>query len=301
VKKISHFYLSFLLFTGILALGACATAVDTSNSSTPNLESGADAENLPLASPSLDANADATTPTATIVWFPPTETWTPFPTPAASAAVEVRPGLGAKSVSDDFSDPIEWRSARTESTGGNDVIVNRNRLTTAINVPPVYVFSLRNGPFLSNFYAEVAVRVNRCAPGDTYGMLFRAAGGADSYRYTLGCNGQVRAERMQANKVIPIQNWVPSGDVPPAAPGEVKLGVWASGVELRFFLNDRYQFAVIDPVFHNGVLGLFANGANPNGMNVSFSELAIYDVSYVSPTPTQTPRKTPTPTRTPRE
>jgi hypothetical protein len=212
----------------------------------------------------------------------------------------MQPGLGAQSLADDFSDPLAWQAAKTESDGGNDMIINRNRLTAAINIAPAYIFSLRNGLFLKDFYAEVTVKVNRCAPGDSYGMLFRAAGNADLYRYTLGCNGQVRAERMQANKVIPIQNWLPSGDAPRAAPGEVTLGVWVAGVELRFFLNGHYQFKVIDPVFHNGTLGLFANGVNPNGMNVSFSNLVVRDVGYVSPTPTATPRKTPTPTRTPK-
>ena len=283
---------------GMLTLGACTALVTAPSNGLP--ASGAATEDLSTALASLDILPNTPAPTETIIWFPPTETWTPFPTPAASATVQVRPGLGSPLFSDDFSDLQTWPSARAESNGGNDVILNRNRLTTAINVPPVYLFGLRSGPVLANFYAEVAVRLNRCAPGDTYGMLFRAAGNADAYRYTLGCNGQVRAERMQANKVVPIQNWVSSGDAPLAAPGEVMLGVWAAGVELRFFLNDHYQFTVIDPVFHNGTLGLFANGVNANGMNISFSDLAVYDVAYVSPTPTLTPTKTPSPTRTPR-
>jgi hypothetical protein len=284
VKK----YWTFILLIGILALGACAAPATPPPS------------DLPTAMSSLDDAEDTPTPTATIVWFPPEPTETPFSTPVASPTLDMQPGRGAQSLADDFSDPLDWQSAKTAGDGGNNIIVNRNRLTAAINVPPAYTFSLRNGLTLKDFYAEVTVNVNRCSVGDSYGMLFRAAGNADTYRYTLGCNGQVRAERMQANKIIPIQNWVPSGDAPPAAPGEVKLGVWVAGVELRFFLNGHYQFNVIDPVFHYGTLGLFANGVSPNGMNISFSDLTVQDVSYVSPTPTATPRKTSTPTRTPR-
>ena len=287
VKKTSSYPLIFILLIGILALGACAAP----NSLPPG---------TPTAIASLKATEATSLPSATIIWFPATVTATPFSTQMASPSVEAQPGRGAQSLSDDFSDPQAWQAAKTEGDGGNNIIVNRNRLTAAINVSPAYVFSLRNSPVADNFYAEVAVSVNRCSPGDSYGMLFRAAGNADSYRYVLGCNGQVRVERMQANKVIPIQNWLPSGDAPLAAPGEVRLGIWAAGVEMRFFLNGHYQFNVIDPVFHNGMFGLFANSVNPEGMNISFSNLSIDDVSYLSPTPTTTPRKTATPTRTPR-
>jgi hypothetical protein len=244
--------------------------------------------------------ASPATPLATIVWFPPTSTWTPFPTPQATATLEGLPGLGAEIFSDDFSGPEAWPGAKTEGDGGNNAIINRNRLTLAVNVPPVYLFSLHNKLQLTSFYAEVNVSVNRCEGSDAYGMLFRAAGNVDSYRYVLACDGRVRAERLQSSKVNVLQDWLPSGDVPPGAPGQVKLGVWVSGVELRFFLNGHYQFSVIDPVFHNGTLGLFVDAASPGGMNVSFSNLVVRDVSYVSPTPTTTPTKTATPSRTPR-
>lgn len=276
--------LILILLVGSLALGACT-----------GLEVGIP----PSPSPSPVSAANAS-PSATIVWFPPTETWTPFPTPVASQAVDQQPGLGAQTLADDFSDPQAWQAALAESDGGNDIIVNRNRLTAAINVSPAYIASLRNDLLLRDFYAEVDVSVNRCSPGDGYGMSFRAAGNADAYRYMLGCNGQVRVERLQANKVIPLQDWLPSGDVPLGPPGNVRLGVWAAGVELRFFLNGHYQFTVVDPVFHNGTLGLFASAASPGGLNISFSNLTVHSVSYVSPTPSATPRKTPTATRTPR-
>jgi len=279
--------LVFILLIGILTLGACAPA-NKADLLTPGLST------VISSSPA----AVDVTPSATIVWFPPTATRTPFPTLIASPTLEGLPGLGAETFSDDFSDPKAWQGAKTEGNGGNNAIVNRNRLTLAINISPAYIFSLRNDLQLKNFYAEVNVSVNRCEGGDTYGMLFRAAGNADSYRYVLACNGQFRVERLQANKINILQDWLPSGDVPPGAPGEVKLGVWVAGVELRFFLNGRYQFSVLDPVFHNGTLGLFTNTTSPAGMNISFSNLVVRDVSYVSPTPSPIPSKTPTPTRT---
>lgn len=280
-------HLIFLLLIGMLTLAACAAP-----KATPI--------HLDLFTVTATYSGPQGSPTPTIDWFPAESTATPFSTPVVSPTFDVLPGLGRQSISDDFTNPSDWQSAKTSSDGGNGIIVNRNRLTIAINIPPAYIFSLRNGVLLKDFYSEVTVDLNRCGVGDIYGMLFRAAGNQDSYRYTLGCNGQVRVERLKANIVVPLQNWLPSGDAPIAAPAKVKLGVWFAGVEMRFFLNGHYQFNLIDPVFRIGTLGVFSNGTSPNGMNVSFSQLTVNEISFVSPTPTPTPRKTATPTRTPR-
>ena len=279
--------LILFLLIGIFLLAACAAP-------------GEPALPLDLVTVTSTPSGPEGTPTATIDWFPQADTPTPFSTPIASPTVEELPGRGAQTFSDDFSDPQPWQSAKTAGDGGNNVIVNRNRLTIAINVPPAYVFSLHKGLLLKDFYAEVVVNVNRCSAGDTYGMLFRTVDNEDSYRYTLGCNGQVRVERLKANTVVPLQNWLPSADAPIAAPAKVTMGIWVAGVEMRFFLNGRYQFNVIDPVFHIGTLSMFSTGSSPNGLNVSFSELTVNEVVFVSPTPTPTPRKTATSTRTPR-
>ncbi len=250
--------------------------------------------------PPSSVEAGDSTPTATIVWFPPTATWTPYPTILPSATPVPFPGIGAVTFSDSFSDPTVWSNAKAASDGGNNIIVNRQRLTIALNVSPASLTSVRQQLLLTDFYTEVQANVNRCDGADAYGLLVRAADSNYAYRFVLACNGQTRVERVRGGEVIPLQNWVPSGDVPPGAPGQVKIAVWAAGVELRFFLNDHYQFTVLDPVFRNGSVGLYASASSPVGMNVSFSNLVVRAVDYVSPTPTATPSRTPTPTRTPR-
>jgi hypothetical protein len=203
-------------------------------------------------------------------------------------------------LSDDFSDPKNWPNAKVESSGSNSIILDRNRLTLALNISPATLVSLQNGLALRDFYAEMTVSVNRCSGPDVYGMLFRAASEAYAYRFALNCTGQARVDRIRGGGIFPLQNWLPSGDAPPGAPGIVKMGVWAAGVEMRFFLNERYQFTVIDPVFRNGTLGAFADASSSDGMNISFSNLTVNSVDYVSPTPTPTASKTPRPSRTPR-
>jgi hypothetical protein len=283
--------LTFFLLTAIILLSACATT--SSLVATPPSLALSTAEGLSAVSTALS-------PTATIIWFPATATDTPFPTIQASATPQLFPGLGQQVFSDDFSDPKNWPNAKPESSGGNSIILERNRLTLALNIPPATFYSLQNGLLLRDFYAEMTVSVNRCSGEDTYGMVFRAASEAYAYRFALNCNGQARVDRIRSDIVSPLQDWLPSGDAPPGAPGEVRMGIWAAGAEMRFFLNGRYQFTVIDPVFKSGTLGVFANASSADGMNVNFSKLTVNSVDYVSPTPTATASKTPKPSRTPR-
>ena len=257
-------------------------------------------EQTPISLATVPETESTLTPTATIDWFPATSTATASATIPASPTAIPLPGLGSVTFTDDFSSPAAWLRAKTAGDGTNSVIIERNRATIAINTTPATISSLHKELLLSDFYAEIDVAINRCETTDAYGLLFRSAGDFDSYRYILNCRGETRAERMRGAVVYPLSEWVLSGDIPPGAPGEVKLGVWASGVEMRFFLNGRYQFSVFDPVFRNGTLGIFASANSPFGMNVSFSNLKISSVSYVSPTPTATATNTPTPSRTPR-
>ena len=281
--------ITFLLLIAALLLTACG-ALSLANPQDTQAVAAA------VSPPALETGS----PTATIVWFPATATWTPFPTIVPSPSILPFPGLGSVIYQDDFSDLKNWSFSHLQGNGGNSIILDRNRLTLALNAPPAALFSLNTGKPLSNFYAEVTVSVNRCFGQDTYGLLFRAASGAYTYRYLLNCSGQARMEQIRGGSNLPLQAWVPSGDAPPGAPGLVKMEVWASGAEMRFFLNGRYQFSVIDPVFKAGSLGVYANAVSPDGMNISFSDLTVSSVEYVSPTPSTTPSKTPTLSRTPR-
>ena len=73
------------------------------------------------------------------------------------------------------------------------------------------------------------------------------------------------------------------------APGEVTIGVWSVGSELRLFLNGRYQFGFTDTSFSSGGLGLFAFSEGTDPVSVTFSDLKVYEVDYVLPTKTPKP------------
>lgn len=237
------------------------------------------------------------TETATIVWFPPTDTPTVAPSqPLIPTPVE-QPGVMGVLFSDDFSDTSHWL---TSSSDQGAAIIEGNRLTLAVRAPGASVITLRDEPLLGNFYAEVTATTALCGGNDDYGILFRTASGNDYYRFALVCDGTERVDRVRSGQTTFMQPAVPSGDAPPGSPGEVRIGVWAVDNEFRFFLNGRYQFTVYDPLFKTGTLGFFARSGDDNAVSISFSDLAVSEVVYASPTVTPTASRTPTSTRTPR-
>lgn len=222
--------------------------------------------------------------TPTIVWFPSTSTPTPFATPTVAPTLEMRPGLGAVLLHDTFEQSIDWLTIKNAN---GSIQFGENQLTIAISKSKGYMSSLRAQPFLKNFYLEIIAAPSLCKGEDSYGLLFRATGYQDTYRFAVACNGTTRVERVRAAEVVVLQSWTPSGQVPPGAPAQVRLGVWANGKEIRFFIRDEYQFTVRDGVFPGGMVGVFARSGGGDVMTVNFEELLVQEISgYVPPAPT---------------
>ena len=253
-----------LVFLFALILTGCANAADDS------LLVDSTATETPLPSP-------------TIVWFPSSATPPPQALAPQISTPEQKPGVGAISLADDFSSPDLWNIASSNEGGA---AINDNQLTLAVE-PGVYIISLRKELVLNDFYAELTARPSLCKGADEYGLLVRASAIA-YYRLVLICNGTLRLDRVSNNSHQLLQPAIPSGDVPTGAPGEVRMGVWAVGSDLRFFLNGRYQFSVNDKNYPSGTIGVFAHSVADTPVAVTFSDLTVYDVSY-SP-PTKTPR-----------
>jgi len=224
-------------------------------------------------------------PTPTIVWFPPSETPTPQPVVTKAPTPERQPGIGSLLFADNFSAGNLWNPAVSDEAS---VDVTRNRLAIAVQ-PGVNAYRIRQGPVLTNFYAEITARPSLCRDNDAYGLLFRAPNNVAYYAFVLSCNGTARAERVRFDRSYPLHPATPSADVPVGAPGEVRLGVWVSGSDMRFFLNGRYQFGTNDSAYKSGAVGAFARSTGATPVTILFSELSVYDVTYLSPTDTPAP------------
>ncbi len=231
--------------------------------------------NLPAADLAI-ASPDSTqtpVPSPTILWFPPSATPSPQVFPTQIPTPEKKPGIGAAILTDDFSLPKNWNTAVSND---GSAAVSRNRLTLAVQ-PGVYMISLRMDGLPANFYAEISAQTSLCRGLDEYGLLVRANAVA-YYRFALICNGTERAERASSRSRALLQPAIPSGDVPPGSPGEVRIGLWVDGPEMRFFLNGRYQFSVTDKSYASGTIGVFAHSMGDTPVTVTFSDLVVYDL-----------------------
>ncbi len=237
-----------------------------------------------LATPTPVIPTETPLPSPTFAWFPPSSTPTPQVFITRAATPEMKPGLGGILLTDDLSDASLWDTAASDQASAQ---VNDHQINLAVQ-SQVYMISLHRDLVLNNFYAEITARPGLCRGEDSYGMLVRANAVA-GYRFSLHCNGTVSAERVSVGKRQVLQAPLASGDAPPGAPAEVRIGVWAVGIEMRLFLNGRYQFSVADANYSTGTVGVFVNSVGSTAAVVSFTDLTVWDVIYIPPTRTPQP------------
>lgn len=227
----------------------------------------------PVAIPEFTTTAAASTE---IVWFPATET------PALASRVtreptpEQKPGVGELVIQDDMSSSTHWNAA---GSGNAAATVSERGLTISAQPGGPGVVSLHRSAVFGDMYMEVTARTNLCRDRDAYGIVFRAPNEVAHYRFVSVCDGTAAAERVSLGGPRVLQPPTASADVPLGAPGEVRLGVWALGSELRFFLNDRYQFTVSDGNYPAGGVGVFVQARGQTPAVVTFSDLAIFRLS----------------------
>jgi hypothetical protein len=228
--------------------------------------------------------SDTPPATPTVIWFPPSATPTPNAIPTYTATPQMNPGIGAVLLTDNFTSPKVWDTVTSEQAS---IILKDKRLTLAVE-PGVSIVSLRRDQTFRNFYAELTVRIGLCRAEDTYGILLRAIGNS-FYRFSLSCNGLITVERIKSGERLALLEPIASGDVPLGPPGEVEIGIWAVGGEMRLFLNGRYQFSVTEKTFPSGAFGVFVHSKQDTPVTISFSDLKIYEVNFVPPTRTPMP------------
>jgi len=273
-------HLPFLLLVCMLGLSACTSL-------TPQEEETPQSTALPTQTP---------IPSATIDWFPVTDTPTLQPTTISTPTSDQRPGLGQQLLTDPFTDQTQWQIVHNDM--GN-VEYGDQELTLAVSKPGGSLQSLRNTPLLDNFYLEITANPDLCRLADSYGLLLRSSSPLDFYRFSINCNGQIRLERVNHGETYILQDWVASGEVPTGSPLVLRLGVWAYSYELRFFINGVYQFSAQDTVWKNGKIGVFARSNEDTPLTVSFYDMQISSIEGIT-LPTATPPvKSPTPTRRP--
>jgi hypothetical protein len=223
---------------------------------------------------------------AAVTWFPVTSTATRVQQPRPVSTLNPKPDVGGLLLSDDFSSGSDWNTAVADEAS---VALTPDGLTIAAQPGVAPVATFRQGYVFRDAYVEVTARPSLCRNGDSYGLLFRAPNNVAYYRFALQCDGTARADRVNLGSPRVLQPPTRSADAPVGVPGTVRLGVWALGHEFRFFLNGKYQFATTDESYSIGGLGVFAAAGGDTPVTVTFSDLAVYDVSGGGLTPAATP------------
>jgi hypothetical protein len=252
-----------ILFAALLALGFTGLAGCLPLPST-NIPFPTDTPPPPTASP-----------TPTFVWFPPTVTPTRLSPKGrqVTPTIDPLPSHGAILLSDAFTDSAQWNAGKQPE---GRATLDQDELSLVVTQPKGYLYSLLDGSSLSDFYLEVTASPTICRGRDEYGVLLRVASTQDFLRFALLCNGQARLDRSLGGKASSPVPPAPSGAVPPGAPSESRLGVWASGEELRFFANGQFLFSLHDSSLSKGTIGLFARAAGEESVTVNFSDLIVY-------------------------
>lgn len=218
---------------------------------------------------------DTPAPTETIVWFPPTATHTPFPTPQITPTIDYRVGVGEMIFSDNFSSEGHWQLGMSQN---RNAAIGVNEISIVVSGARTYMSSTREQPILGNFYLEITAQPNLCRGMDEYGLLLRVSSESNFYRFSLSCDGQVRFERVIDGVPAVRQDWMVSGSVPPGAPSIPRLAVFALGDEMRFFVNEEYLFTIMDAMINSGRIGVFARSASAETVTINFSDLKVWEI-----------------------
>lgn len=240
-------------------------------------------------------------PSATIIWFPATSTATQLPTLLAAPTENLHPAVGEILLKNDFSDVVNWSMA---SAAGGRIAHGKNELTLAVQDPKTYIASLNSAINIQDAWIDTSTNVSLCKAEDSYGLLIRADSAMDAYRFLVNCQGQVKLERLKFGRAATLVDWMQSGQVLPGSPQKVRLQVWVVKNELRFFVNEVFQFSARDSILTSGKVGIFARQAAETPLTVSFSDLVIrsiqpgYNLPKATPLPTATSSRRIAPPRT---
>jgi hypothetical protein len=194
-------------------------------------------------------------------------------------------GIGRVTLRENFpsSSKSVWDTATSDQ---GSATIAKNRITLTVQ-PGYYLSSMRRELPLTDFYAEITAHPSLCRGEDNYGIIVRGVG-SSFYRFVLTCNRQIHAERISGGTRLSIYEPVGSGDAP-GAPGEVRIGMWVVGSEMRLFLNERFQFSVTEASFPIGAFGVYVRSTGETPVTVSFSEFVLHEVNYTQPTKTPIP------------
>lgn len=202
-------------------------------------------------------------------------TATPLPTSApAASATPASPGRQPV-FQDDFSRDQGWQLQQ----GANGAVsLLDQRLVIAVRGPSAILFSISPAPELTDFELEVEVHSEICQDSDEFGVMVRARSLETHYRFTLSCEGAVRASRFVEGREAALAPITASDAALPGAPAVNHLRLVARGDQFRFWVNDILALELSDSQIDSGGAGLIVRARRSNQTTVSFDDFRLWPV-----------------------
>lgn len=225
------------------------------------------------------------TPTFVFPTLIPTVTITPEPKP--SPTPDLFAGLGSVIYHETFSRDSGWGTV--EDPRGV-VSLQDGKLTIVVHQPETFRYSPSPRLELQDFYLELTAHTEICSPDDQYGIMFRVNPDNEHYRFMLYCDGGAKVSRfIQDSKSILIPK-TETFVVFPGSPADNRLGIWASGDEFRFYINEIEVFSTRDNKIASGKLGLIVQTGDTGLTTISFDGLTVWSlIPATQPAITSTP------------
>ena len=228
--------------------------------------------------------------TAPVAFAMPTLLPTPsLPSPATPSPIPLPPlTAGDIILSDGFDDLLAWEFA---PKGIGDLSIVQGRLSIAVRVTGRVLVALNSAEPPSDFFAEVTARPELCQPQDEYGLVFRAGGYGEHYRFTLNCDGESRLVRLSSGSESALVPFEETYAILPGVGQDNRLAVLAQEDSFLLVLNGEPVFTVRDPTHRSGRIGLVVHSRTGLQTTVTFEDLVVRSLP-MTPAPSAAPSAT---------
>jgi hypothetical protein len=133
----------------------------------------------------------------------------------------------------------------------------------------------------SDQYVEAPMRVEACSGRDSYGLMFRAKSsslGYVGYLFGISCDGQYTLRSWDGETMTRMVDWTPSVYIRTGSDQEHRLGAWAEGDLLKFYVDGQEVASVASGAYDEGLFGVYiGSGATPN-LRVTVDEYAYWSL-----------------------
>ena len=213
------------------------------------------------------------TPTTSGTPHTPTPTSSPTLTPTATATGEVPP-----IYRDDFSDAESGWGTESYSNATRGYVNGEYRIW--LRDADLEWVILDGSPQLGSSYdVEIKARLVGGGGNKAYALVFSAPDADHYYRFAISStNREYSLGKIDGNVYISIRNWTYSGHIKGGIDTNL-MRVVRDGSRIDLYVNGQLLTTASDGSYASGKVGMDAvNFTDPNGLDVRFDDLTVYDV-----------------------